>query len=128
VKAKAAELLKRFGELYKEGRYKEAETYAAIARELDPDDGAAAAAIHMARAHARHHRGEASEIDSESESSEISEAAPQIKDRAVAELLRKYHEACAKARKLAERALSIDPTCFSKEKGAEEQAEKHGEE
>jgi hypothetical protein len=119
--------MKHFSELYKEGRYKEAETYATIAHELDPDDGAAAAAVHMARARTRHHRGEVSESEADGESSEVCDAPPAVKDRAVAQLLRKYHEACAKARKLAERALTIDPTCFSKEKAADEQADKHGE-
>jgi hypothetical protein len=127
VKAKVAELMKRFSELYKEGRYKEAETYAAVAHELDPDDGAASAAVHMARAHARHHGAWASESETDGEGGELSDAAPEVKDRAVAELLRKYHQACAKARKLAERALTIDPTCFSKEKAADEQTDKHGE-
>jgi hypothetical protein len=118
VKAKVGELMKHFNELFKEGRYKEAEIYATVARELSPDDGAAAAAVHMARAHARHCGTGAS--------ASAAATTPADKD-ALAELLRKYHAACAKARELAERALSLDPTCFSKDKGGAEQSEKHDE-
>jgi hypothetical protein len=75
----------------------------------------------MARAHARHHGAAASASDGETVS------APECKGCAVAELVRKYHAACAQARKLAERALSIDPTCFSKDKGGDEQSDKPGE-
>jgi hypothetical protein len=128
VKSKVDELMKRFNELFKEGRYKEAEVYAAVALELDPDNGAASAAVHMARAHARHHSAKANDGETEvSENVAATESAPEVKDRAVADLLRKYHAACAKARKLAERALTLDPTCFSKEKGGDEQSDKPGE-
>jgi hypothetical protein len=110
VKAKAAELMKRFNELFKEARYEEAEACAAKAHELEPDNGAVSAAVHVARTMACHHGAKCCDRET------------------VAELLREYRETCAKARKLAARALAIDPTCFSKEKGGEEQAEKHGEE
>ena len=48
-KKQIAELMKQFNTLYKEGKYKEAEMYAMRARELDPDDTVAGAAISMAR-------------------------------------------------------------------------------
>jgi type II secretory pathway component GspD/PulD (secretin) len=48
-KKQIAELMKQFNALYKEGKYKEAEMYAMRARELDPDDTVAGAAISMAR-------------------------------------------------------------------------------
>jgi hypothetical protein len=115
VKAKAAELMKHFNELYKEGRYEEAESCAAKAQEIDPDNAAVSAAVHIARTQAGCHHGAkccGHKADAET----------------VAELLREYHRACAKARQLAERALAIDPTCFSKMKGGAEASEKHGEE
>jgi type II secretory pathway component GspD/PulD (secretin) len=46
-----ADLMKQFNTLYKEGKYTEAESMAARALELDPDNGVVSAAIHMARIH-----------------------------------------------------------------------------
>src|SRR5262249_32399430 len=48
-KKQIAELMKQFNTLYKEGKYRESEMIAMRARELDPDDTVAGAAITMAR-------------------------------------------------------------------------------
>jgi type II secretory pathway component GspD/PulD (secretin) len=48
-KKQIAELMKQFNALYKEGKYRESEMVAMRARELDPDDTVAGAAITMAR-------------------------------------------------------------------------------
>jgi type II secretory pathway component GspD/PulD (secretin)/tetratricopeptide (TPR) repeat protein len=48
-KQQISQLMKQFDTSYKEGKYKEAEMYAMRARELDPDDAIAGAAITMAR-------------------------------------------------------------------------------
>ncbi len=42
-------LMKEFNELYRQGKYPEAESLASQAGELDPDNGVVTAAIHMAR-------------------------------------------------------------------------------
>src|SRR5262249_52306475 len=46
-------LMKDFNNLYKEGKYLEAESLAMKAMELDPDSGVAAAAVNMARTQRR---------------------------------------------------------------------------
>jgi len=48
-KEQIAELMKQYNTLFKEGKYKEAEMYASRAKELDPDDPVAGAAIYTAR-------------------------------------------------------------------------------
>jgi type II secretory pathway component GspD/PulD (secretin) len=48
-KDQVAELMKKYNTFFKEGKYKEAEMYAMQAKELDPDDPVAAAAIYTAR-------------------------------------------------------------------------------
>jgi type II secretory pathway component GspD/PulD (secretin) len=44
-----SELMKQFNDLYRSGKYADAEALALRAHELDPDNGVATAAIHMAR-------------------------------------------------------------------------------
>jgi type II secretory pathway component GspD/PulD (secretin) len=44
-----SQLMKQFNELYREGKYVEAEAIAMRGKELDPDNGVATAAVHMAR-------------------------------------------------------------------------------
>src|SRR5262249_22680807 len=51
-KEQIAELMKQYNTFFKEGKYKEAEMYASRAKELDPDDPVAGAAIYTARTHA----------------------------------------------------------------------------
>jgi type II secretory pathway component GspD/PulD (secretin) len=46
---KLTELMKQYHTFYKEGKYKEAEMYATLAHEVDPDSTVAATAINMAR-------------------------------------------------------------------------------
>jgi type II secretory pathway component GspD/PulD (secretin) len=48
-KEQMAELMKKYNTFFKEGKYKEAEMYAMRAKELDPDDPVAGAAIYTAR-------------------------------------------------------------------------------
>jgi type II secretory pathway component GspD/PulD (secretin) len=48
-KEQMAELMKKYNAFFKEGKYKEAEMYAMRAKELDPDDPVAGAAIYTAR-------------------------------------------------------------------------------
>jgi type II secretory pathway component GspD/PulD (secretin) len=48
-KDQLAELMKQYNTFFKEGKYKEAEMYAMRAKELDPDDPVAGAAIYTAR-------------------------------------------------------------------------------
>src|SRR5205085_3465352 len=45
------ELMKQFNQLYKEGKYKEAELAAQKAHELDPDDPSTEAAVKLAQIH-----------------------------------------------------------------------------
>ncbi len=56
---KVNELMQEYNALYKEGKYKEAEMYAAAAHELDPDNAIIDAALQIARAQRR--RGESLE-------------------------------------------------------------------
>jgi type II secretory pathway component GspD/PulD (secretin) len=51
-KEQIAELMKQYNTFFKEGKYKEAEMYASRAKELDPDDPVAGAAIYTARTQA----------------------------------------------------------------------------
>jgi RNA polymerase sigma factor (sigma-70 family) len=46
---KVAELMQRFNAAYREGKYEEAERYAQMALELDPENAAAGAAVRIAR-------------------------------------------------------------------------------
>jgi len=53
--SKAAELMKQFNAAYMEGRYEDAEHFAAQAHELNPDDPIAEAAVEIARCQQRMH-------------------------------------------------------------------------
>jgi RNA polymerase sigma factor (sigma-70 family) len=55
---KVAELLRRYNACFREGKYKEAETYGLRAQELDPDNATAAAAVQIARSHLRRADGQ----------------------------------------------------------------------
>jgi RNA polymerase sigma-70 factor (ECF subfamily) len=57
TKQKVKELMQEFHELYKEGKFKEAEMYASAAFELDPDNATVGAAVkiaHIQRGHAEY--------------------------------------------------------------------------
>ncbi len=119
AKSPVAELMKQFNTAYKAGKYEEAEKWAQMAHELDPDNGTCATALYMA------HRQKVAHADPHTARCEASEPAvapcPVKKggSKKVAALLEKYHEACAagrlgEAHKLARKALAIDPACFDK--------------
>jgi type II secretory pathway component GspD/PulD (secretin) len=116
-KAMVVEIMKRFTAAYREGKYAEAESWAQRAHELDPDNPICETALHMARVQ----QGKCS-FTTTAVSVEECDAHPcpvkKVSEKKVANLVSKYHEACAagnydEAKKLARRALTIDPTCFS---------------
>jgi type II secretory pathway component GspD/PulD (secretin) len=95
AKSPVEEIIKHFKAAYKQGKYEEAEKWALMAQELDPDNSPAQEFV---LAHC-----------------------PQTKsgEKKLAALLAKYQKACTDgrldaARELAARALAIDPACFSK--------------
>jgi hypothetical protein len=119
VEACVARLMKSFNEAYKEGKYAEAETFAHRALELAPDNPLCTAALKMA--HVRQRRCAAAPPVDRCAAAEP-EPYPVIQGRKekAAALVAKYHKACAagqvgEARKLALKALALDPTCFGKD-------------
>jgi type II secretory pathway component GspD/PulD (secretin) len=113
------ELMKQFQAAYKEGKYEEAEKWALMAQELDPDNAVCAAALSLARSHRAAHADRPIGSCTAEESAAAPCPATKCRQEEVAVLLAKYHEACAagrldKARLLAAKALALDPACFSK--------------
>jgi type II secretory pathway component GspD/PulD (secretin) len=113
------ELMKQFQAAYKEGKYEEAEKWAQMAQELDPDNAVCAAALSLARSHRAAHADRPIGSCTAVESAVAPCPATKCRQEEVAVLLAKYHEACAagcvdEARLLAIKALALDPACFSK--------------
>jgi hypothetical protein len=134
AKASVGDHMMRFTEFFKEGKYQEAATCAQRACELDPDNAVAAAALQLAR---RHLPSPAPVLACPADlplaycpSAEKSAIYPSPVQQAsfttgapdkVTILLQAYYQACAAghldlAKKMADEALAIDPTCFSKNK------------
>jgi hypothetical protein len=122
AKCPIAELMKQFNAAYKEGKYEEAEKWAQMAQELDPDNGVCSAALSLARAQKPRVVSRPPPAIAPCAAEEpAATPCPATKGcgKKVAALVAKYHEACAagrlaEARELAGKALAIDPTCFSK--------------
>jgi tetratricopeptide (TPR) repeat protein len=116
----ACMLLAKFKWLMKEGRYEEAEACAMKAYMLDPDNPVAVSAYKTIKM--RQHAMAAGRQDGDVEESSDGTDNPAAKQQKVVKVLvMKYHEACRSgrlddARKLAIKALEIDPACFSKDR------------
>jgi type II secretory pathway component GspD/PulD (secretin) len=114
------EAMRQFNAAYREGNYQEAEKWALMAHELDPDNSVGAAALKMARLQQRGmQRMEGTSPCTTEESAVSPPPATKSGAKMVAALLAKYRKACAagrldEARKLAGIALTIDPACFCK--------------
>lgn len=120
-----AELMKQFNELFRLGKYREAEACARRAHELAPDDPMPFAALNIARvqrekvASAGGNGGSScSAISPCSATEKTADSTPPKWVKKMKLLVASYRQACAdgrldEARKLARQALEIDPTCFS---------------
>jgi Flp pilus assembly secretin CpaC len=120
-----AELMKQFNELFRSGKYREAEACASRAHELAPDDPMPWAAIQIARVQQEKaapacNKGGSSCSAITPCAAQSSFTDPEVTKMAekLVKVLTKYHQACSagrldEARKLARQALEIDPTCFS---------------
>jgi type II secretory pathway component GspD/PulD (secretin) len=111
------ELMKQFNAAYKEGKYEEAEKWALMAQELDPDNEVCSAALYTARRQQAAHAEQPITPCAAAEPAVSPCPAKKGGPKKVAALLAKYHEACAagrldEAHKLARKALAIDPACF----------------
>jgi Flp pilus assembly secretin CpaC len=116
VKVSMKELMRHFQTAYKEGKREEAELWAQLAVHLYPDDGVAAAALHMSRLASRISYPPVVRCAAEERVFDCptKECCPKV-----AALLAKYEAACAagkpeEARQCAAQALALDPTCFRK--------------
>src|SRR5262249_32612211 len=116
-KALVAELMKRVGTAYKEGRYSDAEVLAKVACDMDPTNAVCQATVKLARRKQQIHAPPKVAPGAAAES----EAAACLHSPGdgLVEILAGYRQACAAGRrdeawKLACCALAIDPTCFSK--------------
>jgi hypothetical protein len=140
--------MKQFNTFFREGKYKEAEACAAAAHEMAPHDTAAAAAVRMAQTQAGRVAPQplplsgvcvppccpcpepaiarcaaAEPVPTPCPAEKLPRPGPSEKEKKVAKLLKKYQDACseghlARAKKLAGKALAIDPACFSTKIGS----------
>jgi hypothetical protein len=119
VPAAVKKLMKHFSSAYKAGKYQEAEVWAQLACQLDPDDPVASAAVHIARLRGQQPApmppvARCVAEEGAADCQPAKEWCPKL-----AALLAKYEAACAagrldEARQCAAKALALDPTCFRK--------------